>query len=193
MKGSRPLTDEEIRKVLSTFKGRFINRDRALFLLGVKTGFRIGELISLKVSDVINGDQIVDRVSVRRCHMKGKIEGRTVIVNAEAKEALQIWVKELLGKGDSSESYLFKSRNGDNQPITRNQAWKLLDKVFTRAGLTGNLGTHCLRKTFSDRIFEKLGRDLVKTQKALGHRNINSTVSYLSFKTEEIDEAILSI
>ena len=90
MKGSRPLTDEEIRKVLSTFKGRFINRDRALFILGVKTGFRIGELISLKVSDVINGDKIVDRVSVRRCHMKGKIEGRTVIVNAEAKQTLAL-------------------------------------------------------------------------------------------------------
>jgi len=33
----------------------------------------------------------------------------------------------------------------------------------------------------------------VKTQRALGHRNINSTVQYLSFREEEIDEAILSI
>ena len=187
MKGSRPLTDDEIRKVLTAFKGRYANRDRALFLLGVKTGFRIGELISLKLADVLSGDQIVDRVSVKRCHMKGKVEGRTVIVNPEAKEALRIWVMELLQSGVSEDSYLFKSRNGDNKPITRNQAWKLLDKVFSRAGLTGTLGTHCLRKTFSDRIFDKLGRDLVKTQKALGHRNINSTVSYLSFKTEEID------
>ena len=49
-----------------------------------------------------------------------------------------------------------------------------------------------MRKTFADRVYEKLNHDLVKTQRALGHRNINSTVSYLSFREEEIDAAILA-
>jgi len=35
-------------------------------------------------------------------------------------------------------------------------------------------------------------RDLVKTQRALGHANINSTVSYLSCADEEIHAAILA-
>ncbi len=48
-----------------------------------------------------------------------------------------------------------------------------------------------MRKTFARRVHEKLGKDLVKTQKAMGHRSINSTVSYLSFNEEEIDDAIL--
>ena len=193
MKGSRPFTDDEIVKVLSAFKGRFANRDRALFLLGIKTGFRIGELTSLKLEDIQNGVDIVDRISVRRCNMKGKLEGRTVILNPEARKALGIWVSEMVQAGNSPDTYLFKSRQGLNQPISTNQAWKLLDKVFTRLGLSGSLGTHCMRKTFSDRMFDKLDHDLVKMQKALGHRNINSTVSYLSFKTEEIDQAIMSI
>jgi integrase len=47
--------------------------------------------------------------------------------------------------------------------------------------LTGKLGTHAMRKTFANRMYDKLGKDLVKCQRALGHRNINSTVSYLSF------------
>ncbi len=58
---------------------------------------------------------------------------------------------------------------------------------------TGNLGTHVMRKTFADRIYARLGRDLVKTQRALGHRCIESTAAYISFREEEIDEAILSL
>ena len=39
-----------------------------------------------------------------------------------------------------------------------------------------------MRKTFANRIYDKLEGDLPKTQRALGHKNINSTVSYLSFE-----------
>jgi len=47
-------------------------------------------------------------------------------------------------------------------------------------------------RTFATRVYDHLNRDLVKTQRALGHKNINSTVSYLSFRDEEIDAAILA-
>lgn len=72
-------------------------------------------------------------------------------------------------------------------------AWRILKEAYTSNEMTGKLGTHSMWKTFADRIYDKLDRDLVKTQKALGYRNINSTVQYLSFREEEIDEAILSI
>lgn len=49
-----------------------------------------------------------------------------------------------------------------------------------------------MRKTFANRVYENLGHDLVKTQRALGHKNINSPVSYLSFRDEEIEDAILA-
>jgi integrase len=50
-----------------------------------------------------------------------------------------------------------------------------------------------MRKTFANRVYQKLNHDLVKTQRALGHRNINSTVSYLRFAEEDIDQAILAV
>ncbi len=52
---------------------------------------------------------------------------------------------------------------------------------------------HAMRKTFANKVHVLLGRDLVKTQRALGHKNVSSTVSYLSFLEEEIDEAILAL
>jgi integrase len=52
MKGCRPLTDEEVVLVQQSFGGIYAARDKALFLLGVKSGFRISELLSLQVGDV---------------------------------------------------------------------------------------------------------------------------------------------
>ena len=193
MKGARPLTDNEIKRVHDAIQGQFVNRDRALFMLGVKSGFRISEILSLRVADVFSSNEIVERVAVKRSNMKGKIEGRTVVLHPIAKSSLKTWIEELLRKGGSESDFLFKSRNGENQPISRSQAFKLLEKVYRSVGLSGTLGTRAMRKSFANSIYEKLNRDLVMTQKALGHRNINSTVSYLSFKSEEIDQAILSI
>ncbi len=194
MKGSRPLTDEEIRLVAATFGGKYEKRDRALFLLGVKSGFRISELLSLQLGDVLQHGRIVDRVAVQRRHMKKKTEGRTVILHPEAKEALEVWIEELRADGYlRRDSFLFQSRKGGNQPISRVQAYRILELAFRSNGFTGKLGTHSMRKTFADKVYDKLDGDLVKTQRALGHRNINSTVSYLSFREEEIDEAILSL
>jgi hypothetical protein len=51
-----------------------------------------------------------------------------------------------------------------------------------------------MRKTFAHGVYERLGHDLVKTQRALGHRNVNSTVSYLGFEANsDINETILSL
>jgi len=193
MKGARPLTDVEVNQVLDVLNGRYGKRDRALFLLGVRSGFRISEILSLRLMDVYVANEIVLRISVKRSNMKGKVEGRTVILHQQAKEALQIWIDELLSLGGTGSDFLFKSRNGVNQPISRSQAFKLLERAYRKLGFAGTLGTRTMRKSFASCVYEKLNRDLVKTQKALGHRNINSTVSYLSFKSEEIDQAILSI
>ncbi len=53
MKGARPLTDSEVHQVSNSFRGRFAHRDRTLFVLGIKTGLRISELLSLTVGDVL--------------------------------------------------------------------------------------------------------------------------------------------
>ena len=190
MKGCRPLTDPEIAAVKESF---IRTRDKALFILGLKTGLRISELLSLKVGDVYQYGRVVDSVYVERKYMKKKVEGRSIPLHQEGKEALMRWIMELekLGKSDPN-SPLFKSRKGHGS-INRVQAFRVFKEVYEANGLIGKLGTHAMRKTFADRIYERLGRDLIKVQRALGHKAITSTVSYLSFREEEITEAILSI
>jgi integrase len=194
MKGCRPFSDAEVVLVLQHLSGPFALRDRALFLLGVRSGFRISELLSLRRCDLVTRGGIAERVSVARKNMKKKVEGRTVLIHPEAREALAMWMVQLYELGYMTpECFVFQSRTGPNAAISRVQAYRLLSRACDNAGLSGKLGTHSMRKTFADKIYDRLGHDLIKTQRALGHKNINSTVSYLSFREEEIDEAILGL
>lgn len=122
MKGSRPLTDQEVMVASQSFSGRDASRNKALFLLGVRTGFRVSELLSLQIDDVYKYGQLVDRVTVRRSHMKKKIEGRTVPLHPEVKAALQKWLTE----ATLTSGPLFPSHRNPAKAITRVQAWRVL-------------------------------------------------------------------
>lgn len=192
MKGCRPLTDEEIEEISWSFAGKFFYRDRALFILGLKTGFRISELLSLSVSDVYQYGRIVDSVTVNRRHMKRKKSSRTVPLHDMAREALADWIRQritLLGYSYKS-AILFVSNKGENKPITRQHAYYVLRRSASVNELSGKIGTHSMRKTFAKKVHSALEHDLFKTQKALGHASIQSTLSYMSFQEEDIENAI---
>ena len=53
MKSTRPLDNDEIRSVSTCFTGTFATRNSGLFMLGVSTGGRISELLSLQIGDVM--------------------------------------------------------------------------------------------------------------------------------------------
>ena len=202
MKGCRPLTDEEVVLITRSFTGRYALRNRALFLLGVRSGFRISELLSLRLKDVFRCDRIVTRVSVNRRNMKRKTEGRTVLLHPQAKEALRGWIEGLVEDGYTEpNSFVFRSRIGANKPISALQAWRILRDAYQSNDLTGKLGTHSMRKTFAAKVYQHLSQRRAAgepvdpfrlTSKALGHKNLNSTDAYLSFLEEDIDDAILA-
>ena len=193
MKGCRPLSKEEETRVLKSFKGKYAARDRAIFILGTKSGFRISELLSLKIGDVMSDRKMLDRAYVSRRNTKRKLEGRSVILHPEAQKALKAWILQLLKEGPLDEcAFLFRSQKGENKPIGRIQYYRILQAACKGEKLTGKLGTHTMRKTFANKVYDNLDHDLAKTAQALGHKNVNSTVQYLSFRQEDIDEAILS-
>ena len=88
MQGCRPLTPEEVDEILVSFGGRFADRDKALFVMGVYTGFRITELLSLRLRDVHQFGKVVPRVTISRGIMKGKRASRTVALHPFAQALL---------------------------------------------------------------------------------------------------------
>jgi hypothetical protein len=55
MRGCPPLTPAQVKATLRGLKGRYRWRDRAIVVLGIRTGLRIGELVALKIEDVWAG------------------------------------------------------------------------------------------------------------------------------------------
>jgi site-specific recombinase XerD len=188
MKGSRPLTRAQVKALL---KATDSIREKALLTLGFATGYRISELLSLRVADVATNGVIHSHVTVKASNTKTK-QGRTVLLNSDAKKALLALVNWLKAKGLDANAPLFVSRKHINgyAAISRQQAHKLLKDLFAAIGEFGNVSTHTLRKTFAKAIYEATGGKIELVQIALGHAAITSTVSYLSFNTQSIDDAI---
>jgi site-specific recombinase XerD len=191
MKGSRPLTRQQVKGLLALTS---TIREQTLLTLGFCTGYRISELLSLKVSDVSTNGIIHSHVTVKAANTKTKT-GRTVLLNADAQKALRRLV-DVIGTNANGQSPLFVSRkhdaNGNLKAISRQQAHDLLKALFAKIGEFGNVSTHTLRKTFAARIYEQTGK-LEIVQIALGHKSINSTISYLAFGNDDLNRAIMGV
>lgn len=186
MKGMRPLTDTKINKVAHSFAGKHAARNKMLFVLGVSTGYRVSELLSLRVGDVYQHGRVVDQVTVRRAHMKGSREGRTVLLHASVRELLGEY---LAGIEQRPEMPLFPSQKAPSEPISYPQAWRGLQAAFAANRLGMGLGSHTMRKSYARRQKELLHSDLTALQDALGHRHITTTMAYLSFDRAAVDAA----
>ena len=191
MKGSRPLTRQQVKGLLALTSSI---REQTLLTLGFCKGYRISELLSLKVSDVSTNGIIHSHVTVKAANTKTKT-GRTVLLNADAQKALRRLV-DVIGTNANGQSPLFVSRkhdaNGNLKAISRQQAHELLKALFAKIGEFGNVSTHTLRKTFAARIYEQTGK-LEIVQIALGHKSINSTISYLAFGNDDLNRAIMGV
>jgi len=200
MPGCRPLTERLLSKVLRAASGAYQLRDRALIVMGVRTGFRIAELLSLRIGDVVRGGKFVEQITVKRRHMKGgrrqtaRIESRSVPMHPDIPKALGPWLRQLRSMGYILRGdFLFQSRVAGNRPITRWAALRMLKKTCAAVGLYEGIGTHTLRKTFAAAVNRQLGGNIYLVAEALGHKDVNSAKAYLSFDRKVIDEAILSV
>jgi integrase len=194
MKGCRPLTDQEAEAIMESFGGAYAARDRAIFALGRYTGERISAILQLKVGDVVQAGRLTDSIIYRRATRKGKTESRTVPLHPKAKKALTTWINQLVkGMILTADDYVFRSRKGINRPVGRVQYHKIMKEAVAINELTGKIATHSMRKTFADHVYKALGKDIFRLQKAMGHKNINSTVQYLSFNEADIEKAILKM
>ncbi|MBD1373730.1 tyrosine-type recombinase/integrase [Hazenella sp. IB182357] len=150
-------------------------RDYILFLTGINTGLRVGDLVKLKVSDVRRKKRIVIR--------EGKTKKpRTIHVDNIYNE-IQEYIKSI----DSI--WLFPSRKGDGA-ITTTQAYRQLQKAADMAEVD-SVGTHTMRKTFGYWHYKQF-RDVAKLQDILNHSHPDITKRYIGITAEEIENDMKS-
>lgn len=192
MKGTRPLNNDEIRRVSAAFTGTFEVRNRGLFMLGVSTGGRISELLSLQIGDVYQNGRPVTDLLYSKSIVKGGEVSRAVPVNRDGRQAIDDlinWHIDAYGMTESNRP-LFPSRNGQgDKRMSRRTAHDVLKTAFEAAGLNGHLATHSLRKSFAQRLYDRTG-DIFAVQEMLGHKAVATTQKYLGVNYANIKEAV---
>ena len=148
-----------------------------LFTLGINTGLRISDLLTLKVGDVRGRTELRLREKKRR-------KQRTLRFNSESIETL--------AKIDGAEDdFLFRSRqcakDGASKAISRQQAYNVLRRAADRAGVNCDIGTHTLRKTFGYHAY-KAGVDLPTLQALFNHASQRETLRYIGVGQDEIND-----
>ena len=88
-----------------------VPRDRLLFILGVNSGLRVQDLLTLKVSD-LDGRKVGDRIAIRKLKT-GK--DNVLVVNQEILAAFKDYT---VTTAPEAGHYLFRSRKGRNYPLT---------------------------------------------------------------------------
>jgi len=157
----RVLTELEVDQVLGAALNR---RDRALVLLVLDTGIRVGELAGLRWGDV-GPDYLV---------VRGKTGDRRVPLSAEVK-------REILGLGEGA--HVWTGRRG---PLTRSGVMLAYRRLFARAGLSGTkLGPHLLRHTFAT-WYIRGGGGLAQLQGILGHASVATTMIYVTLAGRDL-------
>jgi site-specific recombinase XerD len=161
----RAIPAEDVQRLLAAITAV---RDRALILLLLRTGMRIGELLEVKLSDL----NLAERKILIYVGEKN-YQGRAVYYNEDAAQALQNWLTER----DTQSGYLFPGRAGQGT-LSYVTAWSAMRKALDRAGLSEKgYSLHHLRHTFATDMLNA-GMRLEVLQQILGHQEIEMTLRY---------------
>lgn len=189
---------EPIREIKQIQAIRTVLRDQSirnelLFVLGINSGLRISDILTLKVGDVFRAPaKSRDDLTVVE-----KKTGKTkrFYLGETVKKLLERYFQQ---EHPGMDDYLFPSRKHTARPIRRERAWEILNQAAELIGLvernndgklvSGRIGTHTLRKTFGYHAYQS-GVDLALLQDLFNHSSERTTLKYIGI-TEEHKKAV---
>lgn len=175
-----PIRDKKQLEGIKRYLKSGNTRDYVLFVLGINSGLRISDLLSLTVDDVKGKD----RISIRE-QKTGKVKDFPLSDNS--KKIIADYLKE----SNLSSGCLFPSRKG-SKPISRIQAYRIINEAAAAVGIKDAIGTHTLRKTFGYWAYQQ-GVDITRIQKLLNHSAPSVTLAYIGITKEELDNVYINL
>lgn len=176
-------------------KRKIAYRNRLIWIVGMNIGLRCGDLVQIKWDfffEVVNGE-----VEWRKFYtiMPEKTKAKKKFVKVFFNNTLRAAVEEYLAEYpcESLDEYVFASRSGH---ITEQQVWNVVCDTCKDVGITYNVGTHSLRKTFGFHIWhdaEDKDYALIRLQKIFAHSTPQTTMAYIGIMDEEIEDLYMGV
>lgn len=203
----QPIRDiSKVHKIESILKTQN-HRDYILFRLGIYSGLRISDILKLKVSDVRNKDYFIlqENKTSKPKRLKIKLDLKKELEQYIAKMnendyliGSQKYTKHITiknpNKKDKSQRYISIANESSNSPIQRMQAYRIINNVARQVGITDEIGTHTMRKTFGYHFYtqynDKNNRALSLLQDIYNHSSPYVTLKYIGIAQDEVDNLI---
>ena len=180
MAQAKTLTQNEIDQVLRYIatKHRYSIRNRTILLTSFYSGMRVGEIASLKISDVQNEDGTIKKEIRLTAHQtKGHI-GRVVFVNEKLRAELANYLSYLKIKDREKPLFYTEKRAG----FTANTLTQWFFWLYKKAGIS-SASSHSGRRTFITNLANK-GVGVRVLASLAGHKSINTTMVYIDTNDE---------
>lgn len=159
-------------------------RDSAILEMLYSTGIRVGELISIKLSDIDFNRYMITVFG------KGSKE-RNVLFGDTLVSKLKLYIdngrKKLLKEKHSD--ILFLNHHGNS--LTERGIEDILNRIIKKGDLDFSIHPHMLRHTFATHMLDN-GADLKVVQELLGHENLSTTQIYTHVSNERLRRVYLN-
>ena len=167
-------------------------RNNLLITLGLNTGLRISDVLSLK------WDMVYDFKNKKYKHHIIITEQKTgklsqIYINSSVQQALNEYKGDIEreGKRIEGDTFLFKHSN-KNLPITRSQAFRIIKEAANYYSISGVISCHSLRKTFGYHAW-KQGVPPVLLVTIFNHSSFHITKRYLGIEQDDKDNIFKKI
>ena len=185
MPQARTLSSNQAKAFIAFIKqGKNSQRNLALFALSYYAGMRVGEIASLKVSDVLMSNGSVKDVIYLNSEMTKGNKGREVFLNKTAKR----YVGELIKSGSMKFDYPLIQTMGVRKHFTANSLSIVFKNLYAAAGFEG-CSSHTGRRSFCSNLANS-GVGIRVIQKLSGHRSLQSVQPYLDANEDMVKSAV---
>ena len=164
-------------QVCSLFKAITNRRDRAMFMLMLRSGLRVEEVANLKLADL---NLRLSQVIV--CNGKGG-KDRMVYISDDTYEALSDYF-QVRESGRARKVFLVEKGTYKGKPISVRGIQKRIEYYRKKSGLKASC--HQLRHTMATDMLNA-DADLASIQDLLGHNRIKTTERYLKISNLKVE------
>ena len=164
-------------------------RDEFLIHLLFETGLRIGEALSLYISDFKRDYkagyhiQLVNRGELKN-GAKLKTDERKIEISSDLMDLYDDYLYEILDELETETNFLFVKLKGANkgEPLEYTDVQSLFKRLKKKTGIDAH--AHLLRHTHAS-IYYQTTKDIKLVQERLGHSQIQTTMNIYVHQTDE--------
>jgi integrase/recombinase XerD len=184
---AKTLTAQELRRVQDYIASRaHAARNRAMLLLTHLAGMRVGEVAALTWGDVVNAEgRVKDEIRLNADQTKGG-HPRIVFLSPKLLKELECYVST--AKRREAHWAFFATQKEPQRGFTANTLAQYFLQLYKGAGVDG-ASSHSGRRSFATSLSSK-GVGVRVLMRAMGHRNISTTIGYIDASDDMLRKAV---